>query len=50
MLTLLVGLLAFFALCAVIMLWYINENLARIVNEFSWLGKHIEKYGIPETK
>ncbi|MGA2417148.1 MAG: hypothetical protein ABSF59_22055 [Candidatus Sulfotelmatobacter sp.] len=43
MLIVLIGLMALCSLGGVIMLWYINENLARIVNELSWIGKYIEK-------
>ena len=43
MLTVLVGLLALFALCTAVMLWYVNDNLARIVNELSWFGRYVEK-------
>jgi hypothetical protein len=43
MVTILLGLLVLLAFCIVVMLWYINENLARIVNELSWFGKRAEK-------
>jgi hypothetical protein len=42
MLTLLIGAMALCSLCGVIVLWYINENLSRIVNELSWFGKYVE--------
>jgi hypothetical protein len=43
MITILLGLLVLFAFCVAVMLWYINENLARIVNELSWFGKRAEE-------
>jgi hypothetical protein len=41
--TILLGLLVLFAFCIAVMLWYINENLGRIVNELSWFGKRAEE-------
>ena len=35
--------LAFIAFLMLVMLWYINENLARLWNELSWFGKRAEK-------
>ena len=43
MLTIAVCVLTFIALLMLIMLWYINENLARLVNELSWFGKRADK-------
>lgn len=43
MLTAAICALAFIAFLMLVMLWYINENLARIVNELSWFGKRAEK-------
>jgi hypothetical protein len=43
MLTIAIFSLAFLAFLMLVMLWYINENLARIVNELSWFGKRAEK-------
>lgn len=43
MLTLAIFALALIAFLMLVMLWYINENLARIVNELSWFGKRAEK-------
>lgn len=43
MLTAAICVLAFIAFLMLVMLWYINENLARIVNELSWFGKRAEK-------
>jgi hypothetical protein len=44
MLTLLIGLLVFGVFGIVFMLWYINENLARIVNELIFVAKYAEKH------
>ena len=43
MITILLGLLVLFTFCIVVMLFYINDNLARIVNEASWFAKRAEK-------
>lgn len=40
--TILLGVLVLFTFFIVVMLWYINENLARIVSELSWFGKRAE--------
>lgn len=38
MITILLGLPVLLAFCVDDVLWYINENLARIVNKLSWFG------------
>jgi hypothetical protein len=43
MLTIAICVLVPIAFLILVMLWYINENLARIVNELSWFGKRVEK-------
>lgn len=43
MLTFAIFALVLIAFLMLVMLWYINENLARIVNELSWFGKRAEK-------
>lgn len=39
----LLGVIAVSLMGIVYFLWYINENIARIVNELSWFGKWIEQ-------
>ena len=43
MLIIAIYVLVLIAFLMLVMLWYINENLARIVNELSWFGKRAEK-------
>jgi hypothetical protein len=43
MLTIAICVWVLIAFLMLVMLWYINENLARIVNELSWFGKRAEK-------
>jgi hypothetical protein len=43
MLTIAICVLVLLAFCIVVLLYYINENLSRIVNELSWFGKRAEK-------
>jgi hypothetical protein len=43
MLTIAICALALIAFLVLILLWYINENLASIANELSWFAKRAEK-------
>jgi len=43
MLTTAICALVVIAFLMLVMLWYINENLARIVNELSWFARRAEK-------